>query len=82
MDAKQILKESEKQKEQLIRDRRYLHSHAETGFDLIHTKEYVKQKLTEMGYSPRECGRCGLIATHGSISGAVHHSVYAVRFYV
>lgn len=65
MDAKQILKESEKQKEQLIRDRRYLHSHAETGFDLIHTKEYVKQKLTEMGYTPRECGRCGLIATAG-----------------
>lgn len=47
-------------------DRRYLHAHAETGFDLPQTYEYVWNKLTEMGLSPRKCGRCGIVADIGS----------------
>ena len=46
-------------------DRRYLHAHAETGFDLHDTFEYVWQRLTDMGLAPRKCGRCGIIADIG-----------------
>lgn len=51
--------------ERLIRDRRYLHTHAETGFDLPETFAYVRDALTEMGLHPRKCGQCGLVADIG-----------------
>ncbi len=47
-------------------DRRYLHAHAETGFDLPETFDYVWQQLTEMGLVPKKCGKCGIIADIGS----------------
>ena len=47
-------------------DRRYLHAHAETGFDLPDTFTYVWQKLSEMGLTPRKCGRCGIVADIGT----------------
>ncbi len=50
----------------LTKHRRYLHSHPELGFDLIQTKEYVKNELISMGYEPIECGKCGLVALAGS----------------
>lgn len=51
--------------EKLRTDRRFLHRHPETGFDLKLTKEYVKKELISMGYEPVECGKCGLIAHAG-----------------
>lgn len=51
--------------ERLICDRRYLHAHAETGFDLTETFAYVWDALTQMGLSPRKCGRCGIVADIG-----------------
>lgn len=45
--------------------RRKLHENAETGFDLPNTKNTVKQKLTEYGYAPADCGKCGLTADIG-----------------
>lgn len=51
--------------ERLVRDRRYLHAHAETGFDLTETYAYVQDALTQMGLTPRKCGRCGLVADIG-----------------
>lgn len=51
--------------ERLIRDRRYLHAHAETGFDLAETFAYVWAALTEMGLTPRRCGQCGIVADVG-----------------
>ena len=71
MDAKQLLNESEKYKEQLINNRRYLHEHAETGFDLTETIAYVKAELTAMGYDVKECGKAGLTATVGKNAGKV-----------
>ncbi len=71
MDAKQLLNESEKYKEQLINNRRYLHEHAETGFDLTETIAYVKAELTAMGYDVKECGKAGLTATVGRNAGKV-----------
>ena len=65
MNAKQLLQEAEGNKEQIIKDRRYLHMHAETGFDLKETIAYVKKKLIDMGYEPKECGKAGLVALAG-----------------
>lgn len=52
--------------DRLVQDRRYLHAHAETGFDLHHTAAYVRSRLEAMGLQPRECGRCGLVAEIGT----------------
>ena len=65
MKAEQIKKEAEEIKKAVIADRRYLHAHAETGFDLKETVVYVKKELQNMGYEPRECGRAGLVALAG-----------------
>ena len=46
-------------------DRRYLHAHAERGFELHDTYEYVWKALTDMDLSPRKCGRCGIVADIG-----------------
>lgn len=50
---------------ELIRHRRYLHSHAETGFDLKETCTYVQKELEKMGYAPQKCGKSGLVCTIG-----------------
>ena len=65
MKAEQIKREAEEIKEAVIADRRYLHAHAETGFDLKETVAYVKKELQKMGYEPKECGRAGLVALAG-----------------
>lgn len=49
----------------IMADRRYLHAHAETGFDLYETYAYVWQRLTDMGLAPRKCGKCGIVADIG-----------------
>ncbi|MBD5542944.1 MAG: amidohydrolase [Lachnospiraceae bacterium] len=36
-----------------------------TGFDIQDTVDFVKDKLIEMGYEPRECGKAGLVALAG-----------------
>lgn len=60
-----FLREAEDLKEKLVAHRRWLHEHAEVAFDLTETKEYVKDQLIQMGYSPIECGKAGLIAQAG-----------------
>lgn len=47
-------------------DRRRLHACAETGFALEETFRVVWERLEEMGLSPRQCGRCGIVAEVGS----------------
>jgi hippurate hydrolase len=65
MDVIQFNKEAEKLQETLVSHRRYLHSHAETGFDLKDTFRFVKKELQSMGYEPMECGKAGLVALVG-----------------
>lgn len=65
MKADQLMEEALQLKDTIISNRRYLHSHPETGFDLNETKAYVKQELIDMGYEPVECGRAGLVALAG-----------------
>ena len=65
MVGSEMLQEALKDYDKLIENRRYLHRHPETGFDLKDTITYVKQELIAMGYQPKECGKQGLIALAG-----------------
>lgn len=65
MTAEELLKESLAQETELISARRYLHTHPGTGFAIQDTVDFVKSKLIEMGYEPRECGKAGLVALAG-----------------
>lgn len=49
----------------LVEDRRYLHSHAELGMELPETIAYVKKKLRDMGYEPKDVGG-GVVALAGN----------------
>ena len=51
--------------DELIAHRRYLHQNPELGLDLPLTSAYVKERLTEMGYEPVDCGQSGVLATVG-----------------
>ena len=47
----------------------FLHQNAEIGFELPKTTEYVKQKLSELGINPVDCGKSGVTAVIGKGSG-------------
>ena len=59
MKPEELLKEANLLQETIVSNRRYLHSHAETGFDLKNTLAFVKKELIDMGYEPIECGKAG-----------------------
>lgn len=76
IDAKTLLAEAETLRPALLTDRRTLHRNPEAGPVLPHTAAYVKQRLTELGYAPRDMaggvtaditgtdtGRCVLLRT-------------------
>lgn len=71
MNTENLIKEAKGLSEWMVAHRRHLHSHAETGFNLENTKKYVREQLTEMGYVPQDCGKCGLVATVGKKPGKV-----------
>ena len=71
MTKEQILQEASALQEEIKSHRLWLHTHAETGFDLTETKPYVKSTLTEMGYTVQECGKAGLVTTVGKPGGKV-----------
>ena len=66
-----ILAQATAMQDALTAHRRWLHAHAETGFDLTETKQYVKQSLQAMGYSVEDCGKAGLVTTVGKRDGKV-----------
>ena len=76
MEPKQLLEEASRLQDTIINNRRYLHAHAETGFELKETFAFVKEKLTEMGYEPKECGKAGLVALAG---GKKEGKVFLIR---
>ena len=51
-------------KNETIKNRRFIHKNAEAGLDLPATKKFVKDKLTEYGLKPIECGY-GIISVIG-----------------
>lgn len=76
MNAEQIKEEALELHKTIVSDRRYLHTHAETGFDLKETVAYVKSELEAMGYEPAECGKAGLVALAG---GKKEGKVFLIR---
>ena len=71
MTKEQILQEAKALQEEIKSHRLWLHTHAETGFDLTETKPYVKSALMKMGYTVQECGKAGLVTTVGKPGGKV-----------
>ena len=64
-----MLEKAIKIKDELVEHRRWLHTHAETGFDLRQTTDYVCRQLEDMGYLPRRVGRCGIVVDHNRSEG-------------
>lgn len=71
MTKEQILREAKALQEEIKSHRLWLHTHAETGFDLTETKPYVESALMKMGYTVQECGKAGLVTTVGKPGGKV-----------
>ena len=71
MTKEQIMQEAAALQEEIKAHRLWLHTHAETGFDLTETKPYVKSALMKMGYTVQECGKAGLVTTVGKPGGKV-----------
>ena len=61
-----MIKEAMELQKIMEEDYAYLHAHGETGFNLTATKAYVKKRLTQMGYTPQDCGKAGIVATAGT----------------
>ncbi|MCQ4807120.1 M20 family metallopeptidase [Intestinimonas massiliensis] len=76
MTPRQLLEEAAQLKESMVFNRRYLHAHAETGFDLKDTYAFVKKALIDMGYEPLKCGKAGLVALAG---GKKSGKVFLIR---
>ena len=65
MDPKELMAEAAVLAPQLQHWRRTLHRHPEVGLDLPQTRALVKQALTEMGYTPQDCGKAGILVLAG-----------------
>ena len=65
MKNETLLAEAKAMQERIREDRRYLHSHPETGFDLEETFGYVWKALEDMGLAPERCGKRGITALMG-----------------
>lgn len=66
MVKESFLKLTNEIENEIINDRRWLHAHAETGFELDETVKYVKERLTEIGCKYTDCGTSGVIAFVGN----------------
>lgn len=65
MKTQKILEEAMVLQPELAAIRRELHRHPEIGFDIPYTKQFVKNKLEQMGYVPKEMGKAGIVVTAG-----------------
>lgn len=65
MNREKFYQEAQRFEQQCILDRRWLHAHAEVGFELTETFDYVWNQLKDMGIEPVKCGRCGISCTIG-----------------
>lgn len=60
-----ILMEANSIKEWITKHQRYLHAHAEIGFDLPETFAYVMSTLKQLNFQPQKVGKCGIVASVG-----------------
>lgn len=63
VEKEEILQAADDIKSEIIMHRRTLHRNPETGACLPHTKAYVKECLSKMGYDPQEICESGIVAT-------------------
>ena len=63
---KTLQQDAKKLQQTLVKDRRFLHEHAEVGFQVNRTVEYITARLQEMGYSTKKVGG-GVTACVGDI---------------
>lgn len=61
-----ILSEAASLQDELVKHRRWLHKHAEVGFQLPETIEYVRSVLTDLGIETEDCGKAGLVSVLGT----------------
>lgn len=74
--TREILQEAASYQEELVKTRRFLHTHPGTGFDLEETLAYVKEELLSMGYEPEMCGKAGIVARAG---GKKEGKIFLIR---
>lgn len=65
----ELLQRAKETQAELVENRRWLHCHAEVGFELRQTCAFVEGKLKEMGYEPRRMSGAGIVATVGKQGG-------------
>ena len=65
MTAETFLNDAKEIENEITENRRFLHSHAETGFELTQTVAFVKEKLKEIGCECTDCGKGGVVALVG-----------------
>lgn len=61
------LKKAQALQEEMVGWRRFLHENAESGFALQTTEAFVRERLEEMGYAVKKCGKVGLVALAGEV---------------
>lgn len=64
-----LLERAKELQPELVENRRWLHSHAEVGFELHQTCAFVEEKLRELGYAPRRMSKAGVVAALGKPGG-------------
>ena len=65
MTPEKLLGEAEQVRDSILSARRKLHQNPEIGFDISGTVSFVKNELENMGISPIDCGKAGIIALVG-----------------
>ena len=65
MNSMNYLNEAKGIFSELVEWRRHLHQNPEVGFDLPNTSQFVKEKLIEFGYEPKNILEHGIIAEVG-----------------
>lgn len=64
-----LLERAKELQPELVENRRWLHSHAEVGFELAETCAFVEEKLRALGCEPRRMSGAGIVATLGKPGG-------------
>ena len=61
----QLLSQAKAIESDIVADRRHIHQNPEIGMDLPNTTKYVCERLTQMGYTPTQICKSGVVATVG-----------------
>ena len=60
-----LLDEAKADAPQISADRRIIHRHPGTGFDIPFSVDFVTERLKDLGYDPQPCGKAGVVALAG-----------------